>query len=145
MRPSPTVPELIATDLDERLLAELADKGVTHAAMEASSHGLDQRRLDGVRLKAAAYTNFSQDHLDYHADFEDYFAAKAGLFARVLPEDGVAVINIDEARGRDMARIAHERGIPVLGVGRSGRRRRRRERTGGNVRRNKGRRDLPGH
>lgn len=112
-----TTPEPVTL---HRLLAEMAAAGVTHAAMEASSHGLDQRRLDGVRLKAAAYTNFSQDHLDYHADFEDYFAAKAGLFARVLPEDGVAVINIDEARGRDMARIAHERDIPVLGVGRSG-------------------------
>ena len=70
-----TTPEPITL---HRLLAELADKGVTHAAMEASSHGLDQRRLDGVRLAAAGFTNITRDHLDYHADFEAYFAAKLG-------------------------------------------------------------------
>jgi UDP-N-acetylmuramoyl-L-alanyl-D-glutamate--2,6-diaminopimelate ligase len=62
-----------------RLLAEMAGAGVTHAAMEASSHGLDQRRLDGVRLRAAAFTNLTQDHLDYHATMEAYLAAKAQL------------------------------------------------------------------
>ena len=82
---SHTTPEPIAL---HRLLAELADKGVTHAAMEASSHGLDQRRLDGVRLAAAGFTNITRDHLDYHADFEAYFAAKLGLFERVLPRQG---------------------------------------------------------
>ncbi|ANB35489.1 UDP-N-acetylmuramoyl-L-alanyl-D-glutamate--2,6-diaminopimelate ligase [Rhodovulum sulfidophilum] len=102
-----------------RLLAEMAQAGVTHAAMEASSHGLDQRRLDGVALKAAAFTNFSQDHLDYHAGFEDYFAAKAGLFDRVLPEDGTAVINIDDARGAQMLGHARARGQTILTVGRS--------------------------
>jgi UDP-N-acetylmuramoyl-L-alanyl-D-glutamate--2,6-diaminopimelate ligase len=101
------------------LLAEMARAGVTHAAMEASSHGLEQRRLDGVVLKAAAFTNFSQDHLDYHEDFDAYFAAKAGLFARVLPDDGIAVINLDDPRGPDMADIAKERGITLLPVGRS--------------------------
>jgi UDP-N-acetylmuramoyl-L-alanyl-D-glutamate--2,6-diaminopimelate ligase len=87
--------------------------------MEASSHGLDQFRLDGVRLKAAAFTNFSQDHLDYHHDFDDYFAAKAGLFARVLPEDGVAVVNLDDARGPEIAQIARNRGQDVIGIGRA--------------------------
>ena len=67
------------------MLAQAAAEGVTHAAMEASSHGLDQRRLDGVRLKAAGFTNFTQDHLDYHKTFEAYFAAKAGLFSRLCP------------------------------------------------------------
>lgn len=110
-----TTPEPVTL---HRLLAEMAQDGITHAAMEASSHGLDQRRLDGVRLRAAGFTNFSQDHLDYHAGFDDYFAAKAGLFSRVLPQDGTAVINMDDPRGRDMARIAHEREIPVMGVGR---------------------------
>ena len=81
-------------------LAEAARNGVTHAAMEASSHGLAQRRLDGVQLKAAGFTNFTQDHLDYHDTFEEYFDAKAGLFARVLPEDGVAVVNIDDPQNR---------------------------------------------
>ncbi len=101
-----------------RILRQVADAGVTHAAMEASSHGLAQRRLDGVRLAVAGFTNFSQDHLDYHVDFEDYFAAKAGLFERVLSEDGIAVINMDDARGKDMAAIAQARGQEVIHVGR---------------------------
>ena len=78
-----------------RMLAEAAEAGITHAAMEASSHGLDQRRLDGVRLTAAGFTNLSQDHLDYHADMEAYFQAKAALFTRLLPQDAPAAVNID--------------------------------------------------
>jgi UDP-N-acetylmuramoyl-L-alanyl-D-glutamate--2,6-diaminopimelate ligase len=100
-------------------LADAADAGITHAAMEASSHGLDQRRLDGVTLTAAGFTNFTQDHLDYHHTFEAYFDAKAALFTRLLPEDGVAVINIDDPRGPDMAALAEDRGQDVLRVGRS--------------------------
>ncbi|MDU8911168.1 UDP-N-acetylmuramoyl-L-alanyl-D-glutamate--2,6-diaminopimelate ligase [Aestuariicoccus sp. MJ-SS9] len=111
-----TTPEPITL---HRMLAGAAAAGVDHAAMEASSHGLEQRRLDGVTLTAAGFTNFSQDHLDYHASFEDYFAAKAGLFARVLPEDGTAVINIDDARGVDMLAIAKARGQEVITVGRN--------------------------
>ena len=110
-----TTPEPITL---HNALADAARHGVTHAAMEASSHGLDQRRLDGVTLKAAGFTNFTQDHLDYHNSFEDYFDAKAGLFARVLPEDAKAVINIDVDRGVDMAAIANARGCPVVSVGR---------------------------
>ncbi|WP_413870266.1 UDP-N-acetylmuramoyl-L-alanyl-D-glutamate--2,6-diaminopimelate ligase [Albidovulum sp.] len=110
-----TTPEPITL---HRVLRDMAEAGITHAAMEASSHGLDQGRLDGVRLKAAAFTNFSQDHLDYHAGFDEYFAAKAGLFARVLPEDGTAVINIDDPRGREMLEIARGRGQRLLTVGR---------------------------
>lgn len=110
-----TTPEPITL---HRLLAECAYSGVTHAAMEASSHGLAQRRLDGVHLRAAGFTNFTQDHLDYHATFEEYFAAKAGLFDRVLSEDGVAVINIDDPKGPEMARIAGTRGQAVITVGR---------------------------
>ncbi|NBZ88704.1 UDP-N-acetylmuramoyl-L-alanyl-D-glutamate--2,6-diaminopimelate ligase [Stagnihabitans tardus] len=78
------------------MLAAAAEAGVTHAAMEASSHGLDQRRLDGVRLKAGGWTNFTQDHLDYHKTFEAYFAAKAALFTRVLPPEAVAVLNLED-------------------------------------------------
>ncbi|SIT03774.1 UDP-N-acetylmuramoylalanyl-D-glutamate--2,6-diaminopimelate ligase [Roseivivax lentus] len=110
-----TTPEPITL---HRALADAAAAGVDHAAMEASSHGLEQRRLDGVQLRAAGFTNFSQDHLDYHASFEDYFAAKAGLFARVLPEEGAAVINMDDARGVDMAAIAKARGQDLITVGR---------------------------
>ncbi|MFP1644071.1 UDP-N-acetylmuramoyl-L-alanyl-D-glutamate--2,6-diaminopimelate ligase [Pontitalea aquivivens] len=111
---SHTTPEPITL---HRLLAQMADAGVTHAAMEASSHGLAQRRLDGVRLAAAAFTNFTQDHLDYHESFDDYFAAKAGLFTRVLPEDGVAVINIDDPRGAELAKYVTARGQRLIAVG----------------------------
>lgn len=110
-----TTPEPITL---HRALADAVENGVTHAAMEASSHGLDQRRLDGVTLKAAGFTNLTQDHLDYHDSFEAYFDAKAGLFARVLPEDAKAVINIEEERGVDMAAIANARNCPVVSVGR---------------------------
>lgn len=112
-----TTPEPITL---HRTLAQATREGITHAAMEASSHGLDQRRLDGVTLKAAGFTNFTQDHLDYHETFEAYFDAKAGLFARVLSEDGTAVINIDDAKGVDMAAIAKTRGCEVISVGRDG-------------------------
>ncbi|WP_371036812.1 UDP-N-acetylmuramoyl-L-alanyl-D-glutamate--2,6-diaminopimelate ligase [Rhodosalinus sp. FB01] len=110
-----TTPEPVTL---HRVLAEAAAAGVTHAAMEASSHGLEQRRLDGVVLRAAGFSSFSQDHLDYHESLEAYFEAKAGLFSRVLPEDGVAVVNLDAARGEDVARIARARGQRVIGVGR---------------------------
>lgn len=99
------------------LLAEMAGAGVTHAAMEASSHGLAQRRLDGVHLMAAGFTNLSQDHLDYHDSLHDYFNAKAGLFRRVLPQDAVAVINIDDLRGPQMVDVARQRAHRLLRVG----------------------------
>ncbi|MCA8882882.1 MAG: UDP-N-acetylmuramoyl-L-alanyl-D-glutamate--2,6-diaminopimelate ligase [Rhodobacteraceae bacterium] len=102
-----------------RHLAAMAAGGVTHLAMEASSHGLDQKRLDGVRLAAAGFTNFSQDHLDYHADFDSYFAAKAGLFSRVLGEDGIVVTDLDDPKGRIVAEEAQDRGQEVIGVGRA--------------------------
>ena len=113
---SATTPEPITL---HRLLAELADKGVTHAAMEASSHGLDQSRLDGVRLVAAGFTNISRDHLDYHADFEAYFAAKLALFERVLPRQGTAVVNLDDPHGPRVRTIARKRGQTLLTVGRA--------------------------
>ena len=91
-RPGLTTPD--PADL-HAALAELAADGITHAAMEASSHGLDQYRLDGVRLQAAAFTNLTRDHLDYHGSMEAYLAAKLRLFSDLLPEGGVAVINAD--------------------------------------------------
>lgn len=101
-----------------RLLADMAREGVTHCAMEASSHGLDQRRLDGVTLRAAGFTNFTQDHLDYHQTMDAYFSAKALLFERVLADDGVAVLNMDDPRGPDLLAIAEARGLGTLTVGR---------------------------
>jgi UDP-N-acetylmuramoyl-L-alanyl-D-glutamate--2,6-diaminopimelate ligase len=101
-------------------LAQLAAEGVTHAAMEASSHGLDQFRLDGVKLTAGAFTNLSRDHLDYHADEEAYFAAKMRLFDDLLPADGVAVVDLDEPWGIRAAAHAMRRDLEVFSIGRSG-------------------------
>jgi UDP-N-acetylmuramoyl-L-alanyl-D-glutamate--2,6-diaminopimelate ligase len=110
-----TTPEPITL---HRVMAEATRNGVTHVAMEASSHGLDQRRLDGVLLAAAGFSNFTQDHLDYHKTFEAYFEAKMGLFKRVLPDDGVAVVNLDDPKGPEVAAICTGRGQEVIGVGR---------------------------
>lgn len=111
-----TTPEPITL---HRVLSEAAQAGVTHAAMEASSHGLDQRRLDGVRVEAGAFTNFSQDHLDYHAGFDEYFAAKALLFNHILEDGESAVINIDTDHGRRMAEIAKDQGLALTTIGQS--------------------------
>ncbi len=110
-----TTPEPITL---HRVMAQAKAEGVTHVAMEASSHGLDQRRLDGALLTAAAFTNFTQDHLDYHETFEAYFAAKMGLFTRVLADDAVAVVNLDDPKGPQVASICTDRGQEVIGVGR---------------------------
>lgn len=101
-------------------LDRLAREGVTHAALEASSHGLDQRRLDGIRLEAAAFTNLGRDHMDYHPDVEHYLAAKLRLFTAILPKDGVAVVDMDGARSEDVATAVAERGSALIRVGRKG-------------------------
>lgn len=111
-----TTPEPVTL---HRVLSEAAQAGVTHVAMEASSHGLDQRRLDGVQVEAGAFTNFSQDHLDYHADFDEYFAAKALLFNHILQEDESAVVNVDSEHGRRMAEIAKDHGLALTTIGRA--------------------------
>jgi UDP-N-acetylmuramoyl-L-alanyl-D-glutamate--2,6-diaminopimelate ligase len=110
-----TTPEPITL---HRVLAQIEREDIQHVAMEASSHGLAQRRLDGAQVVAGAFTNISQDHLDYHSDFEDYFRAKSGLIARVVQEDGLAVINLDDPRGPEMAEIAMDRGLDLITVGR---------------------------
>ena len=101
-------------------LAELADEGITHLAFEASSHGLDQRRLDGVKLTAGAFTNLGRDHLDYHATIEEYLAAKLRLFRELLEPGQPAVVNVDGARASDVMSAAQERGLKVMTVGRWG-------------------------
>ncbi|PCI01229.1 MAG: UDP-N-acetylmuramoyl-L-alanyl-D-glutamate--2,6-diaminopimelate ligase [Alphaproteobacteria bacterium] len=93
------------------LLADLKAAGVNHLAMEASSHGLDQARLDGVTPKVAAFTNLSQDHLDYHKTMDAYFDAKARLFSDILGDGGVSVINIDDEYGRKIKRADVTYGI----------------------------------
>ena len=100
-------------------LAMLAGRGVTHVAMEASSHGLDQFRLDGVRIKAAAFTNFSRDHLDYHLDFEAYFAAKLRLFRSLVQDGGTVVLNTDIPEYEPLLAASTSRGLGILGYGRS--------------------------
>ena len=86
-----------------QILHKAASEGITHVAMEASSHGLDQRRLDGVEIKTTAFTNFSRDHLDYHVSTKDYFNAKKGLFERLCPKEKVGVFNIDSKEIKDLA------------------------------------------
>lgn len=103
-----------------KTLAELAAEGVTHVAFEASSHGLDQHRLDGVLLKAAGFTNLGRDHLDYHPTIEAYLAAKLRLFSELLPEDGTAVVNADGSGSDRAIEAAESAGRRVLTVGRAG-------------------------
>jgi UDP-N-acetylmuramoyl-L-alanyl-D-glutamate--2,6-diaminopimelate ligase len=103
------------------ILAALAKDGVTHLALEASSHGLQQRRVDGIDFAAGAFTNISRDHLDYHASFEDYFVQKLRLFAELLPRGAGAVVDIDSEAGLRVAEIAQARGLELISVGRAGR------------------------
>jgi UDP-N-acetylmuramoyl-L-alanyl-D-glutamate--2,6-diaminopimelate ligase len=102
-------------------LAILARQGVTHLAIEASSHGLDQHRLDGLKLSAACFTNLTHEHLDYHASMETYFAAKARLFDNLLPESGTAVINADSDRAQALMAICARRGVRCWTYGAKGR------------------------
>jgi UDP-N-acetylmuramoyl-L-alanyl-D-glutamate--2,6-diaminopimelate ligase len=116
-QPGLTTPD--AADVAERL-ADLASRGVTHLAMEASSHGIDQRRLDGVRLSAAAFLNLTQDHLDYHGTMQAYRAAKLRLFERLLPRGRTAVLNADSDAYGAFAAAAVSAGHSVMSVGERG-------------------------
>ena len=98
----------------------LAREGVTHVAYEASSHGLSQYRNEGLAVAAGAFTNLSRDHLDYHADMEDYFAAKMRLFSEVVSDDGAAVIWADDAWSGRAIEEARTRGLRLLTVGERG-------------------------
>lgn len=112
--PSLTTPDPVAL---HRILAGLKQKRVDHLALEASSHGLAQHRLDGVRVRAAAFTNISRDHLDYHGTMAEYRAAKLRLFAELVEADGAAVINAESPEGTEVRRIARRRGLRVIRYG----------------------------
>ncbi|MER8385217.1 UDP-N-acetylmuramoyl-L-alanyl-D-glutamate--2,6-diaminopimelate ligase [Mesorhizobium sp. M0166] len=112
-----TTPDPVAL---HRLLKELAEAGVTHASMEASSHGLDQRRLDGVKLAAGGFTNLGRDHMDYHPTVEDYHRAKLRLFDALLPKGAPAIIFADDPWSEPTIKAAHAAGLNVLTVGRHG-------------------------
>lgn len=101
-------------------LAALAAEGISHLAFEASSHGLDQYRLDGVKVSAGAFTNLGRDHLDYHPTTEAYLAAKLRLFEELLPPGAPAVVNADGARAGDVVRAAEKRGLRLVTVGAKG-------------------------
>jgi len=113
-----TTPDPVQLHAD---LATLAREGVTHLAIEASSHGLDQHRLDGLKLKAAAFTNLTHEHLDYHPSMEAYFAAKARLFEELVPAGGTAVVNADSPRAGVLAAVAARRGVRFWTYGNKGR------------------------
>lgn len=115
--PGLTTPD--AADVAE-LLAELVGKGVTNLALEASSHGIDQRRLDGVKLTAAGFLNLTQDHLDYHGTMEAYLAAKLRLFETLLTRGGTAVLNADSDAYPAFAAAAVQAGHTVFSVGENG-------------------------
>jgi UDP-N-acetylmuramoyl-L-alanyl-D-glutamate--2,6-diaminopimelate ligase len=101
-------------------MSGLAREGVTHVAYEASSHGLDQFRNEGLRVVAGAFTNLSRDHLDYHATMDDYFAAKMRLFDEIVAPDGAAIVWTDDAWSRQAVERASARGLRLLTVGEKG-------------------------
>ena len=109
-----TTPDPIAL---HEILDRLAEAGVTHLALEASSHGLDQKRLDGVRLAAGAFTNLTRDHMDYHASERDYLDAKLRLFRDLLPEGARAVVDADSEIAPRAIEAARARSLRVVGVG----------------------------
>jgi UDP-N-acetylmuramoyl-L-alanyl-D-glutamate--2,6-diaminopimelate ligase len=112
-----TTPDPIAL---HRQLDEIANEGVTHLAFEASSHGLDQYRLDGVRIAAGGFTNLSRDHMDYHPDVAHYLAAKLRLFRDLVMPDGAAVISADHDCSQAVIDAARMKSLRLLTVGRHG-------------------------
>lgn len=101
-------------------LADLAAAGISHLALEASSHGLHQYRLDGVKIRAAGFTNLTRDHLDYHATMDEYRLAKLRLFAEVLSDDGIAVINADAPEAKQISNLCADRKIKCWTYGLKG-------------------------
>src|SRR3954471_7401635 len=112
-----TTPDPIAL---HKQLDEITGDGVTHLAFEASSHGLDQFRLDGVRIAAGGFTNLTRDHMDYHPDVAHYLAAKLRLFRELVAPDGAAVISADHECSQEVTDAARSRGLRIIAVGRNG-------------------------
>ncbi|HEY9010367.1 MAG TPA: UDP-N-acetylmuramoyl-L-alanyl-D-glutamate--2,6-diaminopimelate ligase [Devosia sp.] len=112
-----TTPDSLTLHRD---LAMLKSRGIDHVAMEASSQGLDQRRIDGLRFKAVAFTNLSRDHLDYHIDMSTYREAKLRLFRDLIADGGSAVVNCDDQEHLPFLFAALDRGATLLTVGREG-------------------------
>ena len=112
-----TTPDPIAL---HRQLDEIAREGVTHLAFEASSHGLDQYRLDGVRIAAGGFTNLSRDHMDYHPDVAHYLAAKLRLFRDLVAAEGAAVIAADHDCSQAVIDTGRARGLRIVAVGSEG-------------------------
>jgi UDP-N-acetylmuramoyl-L-alanyl-D-glutamate--2,6-diaminopimelate ligase len=112
-----TTPDPIAL---HRQLDEIAAEGVTHLAFEASSHGLDQYRLDGVRVRAGGFTNLTRDHMDYHPDVAHYLAAKLRLFRDLVAADGAAVISADHDRSQAVIDAARAKNLRIVTVGSKG-------------------------
>lgn len=105
-----------------KTLQSLAQRNIDHVVMEASSHGLDQYRLDGAMLQAAAFTNLGRDHLDYHADMDSYLAAKLRLFSDILPSGAAAVVNTDDNVAARVVDVVNGRGQRLIDVGRTAQR-----------------------
>ena len=101
-------------------MAGMRRMGISHVAYEASSHGLDQYRAEGVLVQAAAFTNLSRDHLDYHAGMDEYFSAKMRLFDEVVADDGAAVVWADDAKSGEVIARAKKRGLRLFTVGEQG-------------------------
>jgi len=114
---SHTTPDAIAL---HQTLSALAAEGVTHAAMEASSHGLKQYRMDAVDLAASGFSNLTQDHFDYHPTMQDYFNAKARLFIDLTPRGAPVIINTNDKYGRHLVDVCQGLGHDVLQVGWTG-------------------------
>lgn len=112
-----TTPDSLSLHRD---LAALKAQGIDHVAMEASSQGLDQHRVDGIRFEAVAFTNLSRDHLDYHSDMTAYRDAKVRLFRELIADRGAAVVNVDDPEHEPFLYAALERGATLMTVGRQG-------------------------
>ncbi|RYE07917.1 MAG: UDP-N-acetylmuramoyl-L-alanyl-D-glutamate--2,6-diaminopimelate ligase [Hyphomicrobiales bacterium] len=112
-----TTPDALSLHRD---LGKLREQGIDHVAMEASSQGLDQRRVDGVAFNAVAFTNLSRDHLDYHADMAAYRDAKVRLFADLIADEGAAIVNVDDPEHEAFMFAALGRGATLMTVGREG-------------------------